>query len=111
MAVGMWSEPDRGEHAEDGISSVYMSVLGFPKGTSTPRETANVFGCVIHLSDLDVFHFTGPKLETVSKLVMASKCPHHICPFSVQKSDGNSSVRKIFTTCQVRLCSLSFTII
>lgn len=80
MAMHLWNEPAMGERTEDVISSFYINVLCFPKGSSTPRETANVFGCVIQcvvLSHLGVFPFTGPKLETISKLLVALKCPHY----------------------------------
>lgn len=112
VAVYMWNEPGVGECTEVVISNFHINVLGFPKGTSSPRETADVFGCVIPclvLSDLGVFPFTGPKLESISKLLVALKCPHY--KFLVGKSDGNSSLGKIFATCQVRICSLSFTIV
>lgn len=66
-----------GERIQEVISSFYMNVLGFPKGFSTPREKANVFGCVIRLSDLGVLPFTGPKLETISKMLVALKRPRY----------------------------------
>lgn len=65
-----------GENLEDVISSFYINVFSFPKGTSIAREKTDVFGHVVHISDLGVFPFTGPKLETISKLLVALKCPH-----------------------------------
>lgn len=73
--VEFWNEPDVEEHMEDVVSSSEINVPGFPEGTLTPGETADVFGCVMHLSDLGVFPFTGPKLRNISKLLVALKCP------------------------------------
>jgi len=72
------NEPAVGDCTEDAISNFHVNVLGFPKETSTPRETANAFGCVVQslvLSDLGIFPFTGPKLATICKLLVALKCP------------------------------------
>lgn len=76
MHVELWNGPDMGEHMEDVVSSSEINVPGFPEGTLIPTETPDVFGCVKCFNDLGVFPLTGPKLENISKLLVALKCPH-----------------------------------